>query len=100
MYGYMAKPKVDKKIDIPERILKELLTPSELRMLKNRWQIIQLLEDGLSIRKVAEKVRVGTDTVVRVARMMEKGDLRKMIDSQKSTRKFKTSTPWIFGKSG
>lgn len=92
----MAKPKVDKNISIPDHVLKELLTASEIRMLKNRWQIVNLLEEGLSIRKVAEKVKVGTDTVVRVARMLEKGELRKLIDKP---RKIKTSTPWIFGKS-
>ncbi|MBI4037412.1 helix-turn-helix domain-containing protein [Candidatus Daviesbacteria bacterium] len=95
----MAKPKIDKNVQIPEQILRELLTPSEARMLKNRWQIIHLLEDGLSIRKVATQVKVGTDTVVRVARMIEKGSLRKLLDEERGqNRKFKTKTPWIFGK--
>lgn len=84
----MSKPKVDKNIQIPESILKNLLTSSEWRMLKNRYQIMNLLEEGLSIRKIAEKVKVGTDTVVRVARMVEK----------LPHPKIKTSTPWIFGK--
>lgn len=95
----MAKPKIDSKIDIPDQVLKEILTPSEWRMLKNRWKIVNLLEEGSSIRQVAKEVRVGTDTVVRVARMIERKDLRKILDNllgQKRT--FKTSTPWIFGK--
>lgn len=96
----MAKPTRDKNINIPDHILKQLLTSSEIRMLKNRWQIIQHLEEGLSIRKVAEQVRVGTDTVVRVAKMIEKSNLRKLLDKQISTtRKFRSQTPWIFGKS-
>lgn len=69
-------------------------------MLKNRWQIIQHLDEGLTIRKIAEKVKVGTDTVVRVARMMERGKVQKILDTEKGNlRKIKTSTPWIFGKS-
>lgn len=69
-------------------------------MLKNRWQIIQLLEEGLTIRKISAKVKVGTDTVVRVARMMERGKLQKILDKEKGAeRKIKTNTPWIFGKS-
>lgn len=69
-------------------------------MLKNRWQIIQYLDEGLTIRKIAEKVKVGTDTVVRVARMMERGKLQKILDSEKGNlKKIKTNTPWIFGKS-
>lgn len=95
----MAKPKKDKNIEVPDHLLKQLLTASELRMLKNRWQIIEHLEEGLSIRKVAERVKVGTDTVVRVARMLEKQSLRKILDKKGVTRKFKTQTPWIFGKS-
>lgn len=86
----MSKPKADKDIQIPDSILKGLLTPSEIRMLKNRFQIVNLLEDGLSIRNIAKQVKVGTDTVVRVARMMERRPRAKPI---------KSSTPWIFGKS-
>lgn len=102
---HMSKPKKDersssssKSIQIPADILKDLLTPSEWRMLKNRFQIMNLLEGGLSIRKTAERLRVGTDTVVRVARMMEKGNLRKTL-SNGPPRKIRTNTPWIFGKS-
>lgn len=86
----MSKPKQDKNIQIPVDFLKDLLTPSEWRMLKNRFQIMSLLEEGLSIRKVADKVGVGTDTVVRVARMVER---------HPKVRTIKTQTPWIFGKS-
>lgn len=95
----MAKPKTSKNVDIPDNILKSLLTPSEARMLKNRFAIIQLLEDGLSIRNIAEQLSVGTDTVVRVARMMEKGDLKSFLGSKKTKLPFKSRTPWIFGKS-
>ena len=95
----MAKPKTSRNIDIPDEVLKSLLTPSETRMLKNRFAIIGFLKDGLSIRNIAEQMGVGTDTVVRVARMMEKGDLRKVIGGDKSKLPFKTRTPWIFGKS-
>ncbi len=98
MNPYMSKPKTAKNVDIPTEILKELLTASEVRMLKNRWQISKLLEDGFSIRQIAREVKVGTDTVVRVARMIEKGNFR--LKLKKETKpKFKTKTPWIFGKS-
>jgi len=95
----MTKPKLDKNISIPDDVLAKLLTPSEIRMLKNRWQIIQHLEEGLSIRKVAGQVKVGTDTVVRVARMLENSSLRKLLDQdRKKVRQIKNQTPWIFGK--
>jgi len=92
----MSKPKKDSKVQIPIDILKKLLTSSEIRMLKNRWRIINLLEDGLSIRKIAEEVKVGTDTVVRTIRMVERNDI---LSKSKKVKKIKSSTPWIFGKS-
>jgi uncharacterized protein YerC len=92
----MSKPKTDKNIQIPDHILKELLTESEWRMLKNRWQIVNLLEEGMTIRRVAEEVKVGTDTVVRVSKMISSGELRKITTKE---RKLKSRTPWIFGKS-
>lgn len=87
---HMSKPRVGKKIDIPDHIMKSLLTPSEMRMLKNRFTIANLLDEGLSVRRIAETVKVGTDTVVRVARMLGKRKTQKLA--------FKTKTPWIFGK--
>lgn len=91
----MSKPKREKNVQIPSDILKDLLTPSEFRMLKNRWQIINLLEDGLSIRKIAGQVKVGTDTVVRTIRMVERNNIL----GKNKHRRVKSSTPWIFGKS-
>lgn len=94
----MSKPKEDKNIQIPDYILRQLLTPSEIRMLKNRFQIVSLLADGLSIRSIARKIKVGTDTVVRVARMADKNSLRKLMDKTFRLRS-RSTTPWIFGKS-
>lgn len=99
MNPYMSKPTVAKDINIPDHILRQLLTPSELRMLKNRWQIVNRLEEGLPIRKIAEEVKVGSDTVVRVSKMMQSETLQKVLDKEKrGLRKIKTATPWIFGK--
>ncbi|MBI3109757.1 hypothetical protein HYZ06_01820 [Candidatus Daviesbacteria bacterium] len=85
----MSKPKINTNINIPDDILRSLLTSSEMRMLKNRYRIRNLLQEGLTVRKVAEKVNVGTDTVIRVAKMMEQRPPKKVI---------RTQTPWIFGK--
>ena len=94
----MSKPLTEKNIKIPGEILEELLTSSEVRMLKNRWQILRLLEDGLSIRQVASQAKVGTDTVVRVAKMADKNSLKKIVDTTLRLRSG-SATPWIFGKS-
>jgi uncharacterized protein YerC len=96
----MSKPKIEKDITIPLEILAKLLTPSEIRMLKNRWQIINLIDQGLSVRVIAQQVKVGTDTVVRVTRMAERKNLKKTINLIKEKEDIdKSSTSWIFGKS-
>ncbi len=92
----MSKPKKDINIQIPTDVLKQLLTPSEIRMLKNRWKIISLLEEDLSIRKIAAQVKVGSDTVVRIIRMVEKNNI---LSKSTKYKKIKSQTPWIFGKS-
>lgn len=94
----MSKPVIDKNIKVPDGILQELLTPSEARMLKNRWQILQLLAEGLSIRQVAKQVKVGTDTVVRMSRMVGKNNLRKKLQATLPQTGQAKST-WIFGRS-
>lgn len=90
----MSKPLEDKNISVPDSVLRDLLTPSEVRMLKNRWQIIQLLQLGKTIRGIAEEVGVGTDTVVRVARMMEQHDFANKFKKDLN----KQNLPWVFGK--
>lgn len=89
----MTKPKNEHTVNVPDELLRKLLTDSEWRMVKQRFLIVNVLNEGMTIRQIAEKIKVGTDTVVRVARMAEKGNLRKILKTAK-----KTKTPWIFGK--
>jgi len=92
----MSKPSQDHLVDVPLEILKELLTPSEWRMVKQRLLIINLLEEGLSVRSVADRAGVGTDTVVRIHRMVERNPkLREFLRKSSPT----ASSKWVFGKS-
>lgn len=90
----MSKPSIDRSINVPDDLIKKLLTDSEWRMIKQRLHIINLLDDGLSIRQIADTAGVGTDTVVRVSKMATTRSLRKKFNLKKP----KHSTPWIFGK--
>lgn len=94
----MSKPKTDHRIGVPEGIIKELLTESEWRMVKQRLLIINLLKDGLSIRKISQRVKVGTDTVVRVSRKLEKSQALKKLYS--SGLKQVGPSKWVFGSVG
>ncbi len=97
MYPYMSKPRSANSIEIPQEMISSLLTPSEVRMLKNRFYIIELLEEGLSIRVVAQKAKVGTDTVMRVSRILESNPkIRGFLNTPKKV----SGSKWIFGQIG
>lgn len=92
--------------------LEDLLTSSEIRMIKRRWHVANLLDEGKSIREVAVEAGVGTDTVERIARRIEegKGGLAKALEQvrgrrvqarkslEKKTEDGKIfAKPWAFG---
>jgi len=55
------------------RFLRDLCTRAELEALVHRWQIVQLLDDGLPYLDVAEKAHASTATVTRVAQWLRHG---------------------------
>ena len=54
-------------------LLKDLLTPSELKMFKRRWAIACLLDEGYDVRRAANKLKCGTEAVLRVKKILEEG---------------------------
>lgn len=103
-----------KKIEEIKLFLKDILTTSELRMLKRRWHIACLLDEGWDLRKVAAKANASTQTVTRVKKQIEegRGGLKLALERTRSERKekipydnmgalpetHKGQTFWIFGK--
>lgn len=55
-------------------VLKELLTPSELRMIKKRWYIARLLQTGMDVRSIAHQAEVSTTTVVRISHVLKRNN--------------------------
>ncbi len=55
------------------RFLRDLCTRNELEAMAHRWQIVQLLDDGLPYLDVAEKASASTATVTRVAQWLRHG---------------------------
>ena len=55
-----------------ERFLKEILTPAEFLMLKRRWHVSCLLNEGYNVRQAAVKSSVSTQTVQAVKRMLSR----------------------------
>ena len=51
----------------------DLCTPAELQALVDRWQVVELLEQGLTYRKIHDLTGVSVTTVGRVARFLTDG---------------------------
>lgn len=92
----MSKPKNDLTVEVPLELMKELLTESELRMIKQRLVIIKLLKEKLSIRAIAERIGVGTDTIVRMSRKMQNSQILRNAFKEKNNPE--TSSKWVFGQ--
>ena len=52
---------------------KDLCTPAELQALVDRWQVVQLLKQGLPYRKIHDETGVSVTTIGRVARFLSDG---------------------------
>ena len=53
--------------------LHDLCTPAELQALVDRWQVVELLEEGLTYRRINEISGVSVTTIGRVARFLADG---------------------------
>jgi TrpR-related protein YerC/YecD len=52
---------------------RDLCTPAELQALVDRWQVVELLQQGLPYRRIHELTGVSVTTVGRVARFLADG---------------------------
>ena len=57
-----------------ERFLRDLCTLSELDAMAHRWQVAQLLDQGLPYVEVAKRAHASTTTVTRVAQWLRRGE--------------------------
>lgn len=62
-----------KNIEEVKIFFKDILTKSELRMLKRRWHIANLIYDGIGPRQVAARSKASTQTVSKVKTILEDG---------------------------
>ncbi len=54
--------------------LRDLCTRAELDAMAHRWQVAQLLEEGLPYLEIAERAHASTTTVTRVAQWLRNGE--------------------------
>ena len=57
-----------------QHFLRDLCTRSELDAMAHRWQVAQLLEEGLPYLEIAQKTQTSTTTVTRVAQWLRNGE--------------------------
>jgi len=57
-----------------EKFFRDLCTVEELKEMSERWEMVQMLDQGVSYRKIAEKLGVSTTTVSRVALWLNNGE--------------------------
>jgi TrpR family trp operon transcriptional repressor len=55
-----------------EGFLREMLTPSELRALSLRWELLKLLDAGVSQREIARELGISLCKITRGSREMKK----------------------------
>lgn len=60
-------------VDECRAFLRDLCTPAELQALVDRWQVVELLEQGLPYRKIHDLTGVSVTTIGRVARFLTDG---------------------------
>ena len=52
---------------------RDLCTPAELQALVDRWQVVEMLEQGLTYRRINDLTGVSVTTIGRVARFLTDG---------------------------
>ena len=60
-------------VDECRSFLLDLCTPAELQALVDRWQVVELLEQGLTYRRIHDLTGVSVTTIGRVARFLTDG---------------------------
>ena len=60
--------------DEVERFFRDLCTRSELEAMTHRWEVAQLLDEGLPYLEVSKRAHASTTTVTRGAQWLRNGE--------------------------
>ncbi len=56
------------------KLLKEMLTPDELRNVQLRWRLMQMLHEGQSQRAIARRLGISLCKITRGSRILKDGN--------------------------
>jgi TrpR family trp operon transcriptional repressor len=78
---FLAKTDDPKKI---KKLLNAILTPAELKDLASRWEIVKLLDQGMTQRSIAQKLHVSLCKITRGSRELKKNNsiLKKVLHNK------------------
>ena len=62
-----------RNLDDCRAFFQDLCTPAELQALKDRWAVVECLDEGLSYRQIHDRTGVSLTTISRVARYLGGG---------------------------
>ncbi|MBN1637093.1 MAG: helix-turn-helix domain-containing protein [Deltaproteobacteria bacterium] len=70
-------------VELMKRLLQEILTPQEIDTLVLRWELLKLLDQGLSQREVARRLGISLCKITRGSRELKKEDsaIKKVLNS-------------------
>ena len=68
--------------ELIEDFLKSILTPNEISEVSSRWELVKLIDDGVSQRKIAENLGLSLCKITRGSKELKKEEssFKKMID--------------------
>ena len=72
--------------DLIEDFLKSILTEKEINEISSRWELVKLLYEGLSQRKISDKLGVSLCKITRGSKELKKepSPFRQMIEKYKN----------------
>ena len=84
------------RIDDPpliERFLKSILTPNEVEEISTRWALVQLLDQGMSQRKISKKLGLSLCKITRGSKELKKNNsaFKEVIEIYKQLSKKRSS---------
>lgn len=69
--------------ELTEQLLRQLLTRAEVQEISGRWELVKLLESGLSQRKIAERLGMSLCKITRGSKELKKpGSALKLVVDQ------------------
>lgn len=85
LYSLLAQPKNEKEMAL---LLSDLLSPKELAVFAERWQLVQMLQAGMPQRTIAQKLGISISKVTRGSHALQhgKGGFKRFLPKKKTLR--------------